>query len=97
MFVPRRPRFTEEQLREAVAVSLTYSDALRRLQLRTAGGNHKTLQKYVRFWGISVEHFDPNAARIKALQRGAIPLEEILVQNSTFSRGHVKERLYAAV
>jgi hypothetical protein len=96
MFVPRRPRFTEPELREAVAASLSYSDALRRLQLRTAGGNHQTLQKYVRLWGISVEHFDPDAARRRALVRGAIPLGEILVENSTYSRGHVKERLYAA-
>ena len=79
-----------------MAASLSYSGALRLLQLRTAGGNHRTLQKYVGLWGISVEHFDPDAARIKALARGAIPLEEILVENSTYSRGHVKERLYAA-
>jgi hypothetical protein len=95
VFVPRRPRFTEEELREAIAASLTYSDALRRLQLRTAGGNHRTLQKYVRIWDISVEHFDPDAARIKSLARGAVPLHEVLVENSTYSRGHLKERLYA--
>jgi ferredoxin len=96
VFVSRCPRFTEEGLREAVAVSLSYSDTLRRLEMRTAGGNHRTLQKYVRLWDISVEHFDPDAARVKALARGAIPLEEILIEHSTYSRGHVKARLYEA-
>src|SRR5687767_14386093 len=96
MFVSRRPRFTEDALREAVAASLSYSDALRRLNLRPAGGNHRTLQKYVLRWGISVDHFDPVAARIKALARGAIPLEDILVEHSTYSRGHIKDRLYGA-
>jgi hypothetical protein len=96
VFVSSRARFTEYELREVIAASISYSDALRRLGLRTAGGNHRTLQKYVRLWGISVGHFDPDAARIRALARGAIPLEEILVEHSTYSRGHLKERLYAA-
>src|SRR5690242_18345957 len=96
MFVSPRPRFTEEEFREAVAASLSYSDVLRRLGLRTAGGNHRTAQKYVRLWNVPVDHFDPDAARVRALARGAVPLEQILVEHSTYSRGHLKERLYAA-
>jgi hypothetical protein len=94
--VSRRRRFTEEELRDVVAASRSYSDALRRLGLRAAGGNHKTLQKYVRLWGISVEHFDPDAARMRARAGAAVPLDSVLVENSTYSRGHLKERLYSA-
>jgi hypothetical protein len=95
MFVSSPPlRFTEQQLRDAVAVSLNYSEALRHIRLRTSGGNHRTLQKYVRLWGISVEHFDPDVARAAALRRTATPLAEILVEGSTFHRGHLKQRLY---
>ena len=87
--------FTEAQLREAVASSISYADTLRRLRLRTAGGNHRTIQKYVRLWDMSVDHFDPDAARRAALQRPRTPLEVILVENSTYSRSHLKQRLYA--
>jgi hypothetical protein len=97
MFVPGRgPSFTEDELRAAVASSLSYAEVLRRLGLRSAGGNPRTVQKYVRLWGISVAHFDPDAARLRALGRDPTPLEEILVEHSTFSRGHLKQRLYAS-
>lgn len=96
MFVAGQVGFTEQELREAVAASLCYSDVLRRLGMRPAGGNHRTIQKYVRAWGISTAHFDPNAARARATSSRARPLVDLLVVGSTFSRGHLKERLYAA-
>jgi hypothetical protein len=94
VFVPRRPGFTKAELCEAVAQSISYSETLRRLQMRAAGGNHRTMQKYVRLWGISVEHFDPDAARRSALARGSVPLDEVLVEHSDYSRGHLKRRLF---
>ena len=98
MFVPRRgPRFTEEQLRKAVADSLSWAETLRRLGYRTAGGNWKTLKKYAALWEVSTDHFDPDQARNDALRRsraGRTPLAEILVPNSTYSRAHLKERLF---
>ncbi|HEX5924772.1 MAG TPA: hypothetical protein VFY45_13130 [Baekduia sp.] len=42
-----------------MAASLSYAEALRRLGLRAAGGNHGTLKKYVALWDISIAHFDP--------------------------------------
>jgi transposase-like protein len=98
MFVSmqRRVRFTEEETRAAVAASKSYSEVLRRLGLRAAGGNHKTIKKYVALWEIPTEHFDPYAA-LRAANRSsgrAQPLEAILVEHSTYSRGHLKARLY---
>jgi hypothetical protein len=92
----RRIRFTEAEARTAVAASLSYSEALRRLGLRAAGGNHLTLKKYLALWDISVTHFDPYAAQRQVAARlaKARPLDEILVEHSTFSRGHLKERLF---
>jgi hypothetical protein len=72
---------------------MSFSDALRRLGMRPAGGNHMTLKKYAGIWGISTAHFDPAAARIP--RRPAIPLEEVLVEGSTYSRRSLKQRLYA--
>src|SRR4051812_7277219 len=81
MFVSmgRGVRFTEEEARRAVASSLSYSEALRRLGLRSAGGNHATLRKYVALWDISVAHFDPYASQRQGGLRvtQARPLREI--------------------
>lgn len=92
------PRYTETEARAAIAVSISYAEALRRLGMRAAGGNHSTLRKYAeQIWRIPVDHFDPDRARDVALRRrSARPLEEILVAGSTFSRGHLKERLFRA-
>ena len=79
-----------------MADSLSYSEALRRLGMRAAGGNHATLRKYVRIWGIPTDHFDPLFAQRRQLRRELTPLDEILVEESTYSRGSLKKRLYAS-
>lgn len=92
----RMVRFAEEQARRAIEASRSWSEALRRLGYRPAGGNHRTLQKYAAVWEISTAHFDPDGVRSDALRRGPVPLDQILVEHSTYSRGHLKDRLYAA-
>jgi hypothetical protein len=95
--VSRGPRYSEQQAREAIAGSISYTEALRRLGMRPAGGNHATLKRYAReVWGISTDHFDSAGARVRAFrERKPRPLHEILVRSSTYSRGHLKRRLYA--
>jgi transposase-like protein len=98
MFVRPGPRFTEEELRQAVAASLSWAETLRRLGYRTAGGNWRTLQKYAALWDVPTAHFDPDTARNNASRRahrGRTPLAEILVMDSTYSRAHLKDRLFA--
>lgn len=85
----------EQAVREAIEASVSASEALRRLELRAAGGNFAQLKKYAALYDISTEHFDPNAARVASRAgRSVRPLEEILVAESTYSRHHLKERLY---
>ena len=91
MFVPR---YSEAEARRAVADSLSYAQALRTLGLCATGGNWRTLQIWVARWGIATEHFDPRAVQRHALQRKPRPLREILVESSTYSRNHLKTRLY---
>lgn len=58
------------------------------------GGNYKVLQRYSAEWGISAEHFSPYAtSRGPRSTRRA--LDEILIEDSTYSRNHLKARLYA--
>jgi transposase-like protein len=65
-----------------------------------SGGNWQTLKRYAtEVWAMPVDHFDPHAASREALkrnQRSPRPLEEILVEGSSFNRGQLKRRLYKA-
>lgn len=89
------PKYTEAEAREAVASSKSYSEVLRRLGMRPAGGNHALLKKWVdEIWTIPTDHFDPGAAANRNLNKTAKPLAEVLVQGSTYSRGKLKERLF---
>jgi predicted nucleic acid-binding Zn ribbon protein len=81
---------------EAIASSLSYTEALRRLGMRPVGGNWKTLRRYAtEVWHIPVEHFDPRAGQLAALRRRPVtPLAEVLVVGSSYSRGTLKRRLF---
>jgi hypothetical protein len=91
-----RPAYTKAQLREAIAESLSWAEALRRVGLRDAGGNFRTIQRHAEEWGIATDHFDPGASRRRTFlaQRPARPLEEVMVEGSTYSRAHLKRRLF---
>jgi HNH endonuclease len=96
---PRRtgPAFSEKQARAAIAASLSWAEALRRLDYCPSGGNPATLKRWAETWGISTEHFDPHAASLAGLRRHGRrrrPLREVLTEDSTINRGALKERLY---
>jgi hypothetical protein len=93
MFVPR---YSEVDARQAVRTSLSYAEALRKLGLKPSGGNHKLFRRYVdEVWAIPTDHFDPLFAQ-RGLRRAAMALDAILVEHSTYSRGSLKRRLFAA-
>lgn len=63
--------------------------------MRPAGGNHSLLRKYVdHVWQIPTDHFDAGGASIRNLHKTPIPLEEVLVAGSTYSRHNLKQRLF---
>jgi hypothetical protein len=89
------PRYGEEEAREAVAASRSYSEVLRRLGLRPAGGNHALLRKYVdKVWRIPTDHFDAGASIRRVAVARAIPLEQVMVRGSSYSRANLKRRLF---
>jgi hypothetical protein len=90
----RGPRFTEAEAREALANADCWSEALRMLGMRVAGGNHATLKRSAERWGISTDH--PDAVRARNSRARVRPLDEVLVQGSTYHRAKLQERLYAA-
>ena len=100
MFVPRKLPFSEAEAREAIAHARCWAEAARFLGYRVAGGNVQTVMKHAARWKISTDHYDPRAVILEGLKRGRhrsgrrIPISEILVPDSTYSRSNLKERLY---
>jgi HNH endonuclease len=90
----RGPRYTEAEARAAIAESRSWTEALRKLDYCPTGGNPATLKKYVALWGIRTDHFDPYAGVMELIRRPKKPLDEILVEKSTYSRSNLKMRLY---
>jgi hypothetical protein len=88
------PRYSEGDARVAIAASLSYAEALRRLGMCPSGAARVILRKYAEdVWRIPTDHFDRYAGLRHA--HVAKPLDEILVEHSTYSRGHLKRRLLA--
>lgn len=48
---------------------MSWKETLRKLGYCPTGGNPATIKKYAALWGVSAEHFDPDAARAQALSR----------------------------
>ena len=90
----RRPRFTDDEAREAIAAADSWAEALRLLGMRPAGGNHKTIQKWAARLNIPTDHFDPAAARARASRNRGRSLEEMLVRGLHVKRARLKQCLY---
>jgi len=90
----RGPRYTEDAARDAIARSKSWTESLRRLGYCPGGGNPATLKKYAALWSISTDHFEPYAGVMERIRRPRLPLDQILVENSTYSRSNLKQRLY---
>jgi hypothetical protein len=87
------PSYTKGAANRAIAESRSCAEALRRLGLCWTGGSSKTLRKWAVIWGIPTDHFDPYAY-LRGARPKTKPLEQLLVENSTYDRGHLKRRLY---
>jgi hypothetical protein len=95
--MPGRPiSYTEGEARTAIAASRSWAESLRHLGLCPTGGAWRVLKNYAEIWQISTDHFDAEAVRVENLRKGRRPLSEILVEKSTYSRNHLKTRLFAA-
>ncbi len=94
-----RRSWTDEDLTLAVRDCVTVSDVARRLGYQPNGGVHRLLVGHIRHLELDTSHFDGQAwARGRSFKgRRLMPLEQILVPNSTYrSSGHLRRRLIAA-
>ena len=92
----RKERYSEDNIIRAVQKSTCIKEAVEFLGLRAAGGNYGVFHKYVEKYKLDISHFDAYKTQKENIGkiRKIIPLSDILVENSTYNRTQLKERLY---
>jgi transposase-like protein len=97
---PRRRRtWTDDELRSAVASSLTHSEVQRRLGYTPSGGIHRFVRAHIARLGIDTSHFVGQAwmrGRTKPPARRRLELEVLLVTGSTVSSSSLRQKLVRA-
>lgn len=88
----------KEILEKIVKSSQTITEVIKKLGLRAAGGNYKSIRERIEKFEIDVSHFSPEKIRkekfLKMITESKIDLVEILIENSSYNRGHLKKRLF---
>lgn len=84
-----------EKLTEIVNINSSFTDILKYFGLSPHGGNIKTLKRRLIYDNINFDHiliaYKKN--RGKSINKVSIPLSEILIENSSYSRNLLKKRL----
>ncbi len=93
----RKRKWTDQDFVEAVRTSTSYAQVISKLHLRVAGSNYDTVKRKIKELNLDVSHMTGKAwnqgVRYTPL-REAQPLDEILVEHSTFvNANHLRERL----
>ena len=92
-------KYKRENLERVISESTNLKDVLLKLGLRIAGGNFNTIKKYIELYNLDTSHFNSLELRIAGLKKlhttKLIPLENILIENSTYNRTDLKKRLYS--
>lgn len=92
----RKRKWSEQDLYNAVKTSVSYRQVIKKLGLKTAGGNYAQLKKYIKEYKIDISHFTGKGWN-KGLKFNfvfKIPLNKILKKNSQFQSYKLKNRLY---
>lgn len=94
--MPRTRTYDESDLKVAVAESVSIRQVLSKLGLREAGGNYRTVHRFIKTLGLDISHFTGQAStRGKRYPERARPLEFYLVENcpSIIMSHDLKKRL----
>ena len=91
-----KPHFQRENFEPIVREANNVLDVARKLGLKAAGGNHKIINQYIQKYGIDTSHFEfhKKDRLFNFGQQKILSLEVVMVENSSYSRSSLKERLY---
>ena len=89
-------KWTEDQLKTAAKTSSSIRQVIFKLGLIPAGGNYVQIQNYLKVLNIDTTHFKGKAWNkgILGHKRPHIPLENILIKESTYQSYKLKNRLF---
>lgn len=80
----KNSRYTKENIEAAIKGSNSIKECLVKLGLKyTHSGNYQTFHRHCAIYGIETPKFDYSSITSAAIMKNTIPLEEILVENST--------------
>jgi len=85
-------QISDKKFSHLISNSKTFSEALKYFGLKNHGSNHETLKKRIRLLNLDVNHFYDNALKCRRKPK-KLSMDKILVENSTFYRGHLKRRI----
>ena len=94
-----KPRkWTIEELRKTVPASTSIRQVIKKLGLIPAGGNYQQVKRYINDLQLDTSHFKGMgwSKGLNVTTRPAIPLEKILVKNSSYQSYKLKLRLFKA-
>lgn len=91
----RRRRWSDDELRSAVAASFGCAEAIRKLGLIAAGGNYEVVKRNIRELELDTSHFRGQGwnADGKHFSHTPEPIEQLLVAGRYVSTIHLKRRL----
>lgn len=82
-------KYNKENLEEVVKNSKSLGQVADKIGVSVTGNMYKVIRKYIDLHGIDTSHFEPN--KLGGVKKK--PLEEIMVENSTYRSTHLKRRL----
>jgi len=87
--------WSKENLTKIILESNTQKEVILKLKIRNAGSNYKTLRKYIELYNISIKHFINCYDKVVSINLNKkININDILIEDSTYSRTSLKKRLY---
>jgi hypothetical protein len=88
-------KMSSEEFRKIVLESTSLGQVLKYFGLENKGGNSKTVKTRCIFENIDLGHIKlgANSNKGRSFNVKKTPLKDILIENSTYSRTHLKERL----
>jgi hypothetical protein len=84
-----------EEFKKIVDESNTYTEVVIKLGLSPrCSGNFQTVKKYIKKYEIDISHFTKGEFQVGNTPKNKKRLDEVLIENSYFSRNNLKRKLY---
>jgi len=88
----RHKSWTDEDMIGAISTSVSIAEVLRKIGLSSSYGNYQTVHNFISMNGIDTSHM-LGQSHGRSVHPKKYELEDILVENSTYNRCHLKRRL----